>query len=134
VSEPTFFKVTNRVAVQVGDDRFFELSRGENGGYLFEWSRPADDEGSVAVLTTKVMMTEASFLATIKGGLEMMKHTGDLEDEPPHVDPHDQDAIDAERYRKWRDGACYRASEVACAIAQCITPSQIDDAIDKLPR
>lgn len=136
MSDVKYFKVTHHVAVQVGDDRFFEISRGENSGYLLEWTRPSDDEGSVAVLTTKVMMTEASFLATVKGGIEMMKRTGELEDDgPPEVVPptdYDQDAIEAERYRAWRDAACYRPGDVAKALSECITPSQIDDAIDRL--
>lgn len=149
MSDVKYFKTTHHVALKVGDDRFFELSRGEDGGYLLEWSRPSADAGSAAVLTTKVMMTEASFLATLKGGLEMMKQTGDLDsglldDDPSsddaisHVDPDHatdqawQDHQDAERYRKWRDGACYRASDTARALAPCVTPSQIDDAIDKL--
>lgn len=39
---------------------------------------------------------------------------------------------DAERYRTWRDAACYRVIESAKALTPCITPEQIDEAIDKL--
>lgn len=150
MSEDKYFKTTHRVAVKVGADRFFELSRGEHGSYLLEWHRPSADAGSAAVLTTKVMMTEESFLATLKGGLEMMKQTGDLDSELLDDDHSTDDSVeyvdqdhasdqsykdhrDAERYRKWRDGACYRQSEIAKALAPCITPNQIDEALDRLP-
>lgn len=39
---------------------------------------------------------------------------------------------DAERYRAWRDGACYRPGEVAKALALCSSPVELDEAVDKL--
>lgn len=140
MSEPKFVNVTHRVVVKIGDDgRSVEITRGDNGGYQFEWERPADDQGSVAKLLTKVQMSELSFWATIKGGIEMMTQTGELEgdDELSETIPptdSDQDAIDAARYRAWRDNMLTRPGEVARGLATAVRDYEVDEAIDRLFR
>ena len=135
-------KVTHAVTVVVGEDgRKVDIWRGDHGSYQFEWSRPDDDASSLAHYSTKVAMTEASFLATIKGGLEIMYQTGALErpadddDDTGHlVQPDFSDHEDAERYRAWRDNMLLRPAEMAKALAAATQGFVVDEAIDRLFR
>ena len=137
-----FVQITHKVIVNIDDNgRLVNIWRADNGGYQFEWSRPDDDASSLAHYSTKVAMTEASFLATIKGGLEMMYQTGALE-RPTDDDDDDTgrlmgdlgDNEDAERYLAWRDNMLLRPVEMAKALTNLTQSYEVDEAIDRLFR
>lgn len=113
-----------------------------DGGYVIEWVR-REAPGN-AMTSTKVKISSEAADATLMALANVMEQV--------HVEQERADAIaaaaevaqsyqgdeleelrrDAERYRTWRDAACYRAGEAARSLCECITPAQIDDAIDRL--
>lgn len=112
-----------------------------DGGYIIEWCR-REAPGN-AMTSTKVKISSEAADATLMALVNVMEQV--------HVEQERADAIaqaeeamcsqadeledlrrDAERYRTWRDAACYRAGEAARSLCECITPAQIDDAIDRL--
>lgn len=137
MSEKQVVKVVRAVRATVDDDgREVIAYLLDNDGFQIEWLRPDADSSSNAVHATRVQLTPESFAVTaqVLAGMirTLAEDAGDEEDENHGLDPHNPDTEDAERFRKWRDAACYRPAEVAKSLAQCITPSDIDQAIDRL--
>lgn len=138
MSNERLVEITHRMKILVGDDgRMVELLRTEDDMFRFEWQRP-DEDGSAALLSTKVQLSAGSFIATAQLAMRTVE-TLHAEEFPcdelsasGQTEGVDELRRDAERYRTWRDAACYRAGDVARALCECITPSQIDEAIDKL--
>lgn len=111
-----------------------------DGDYIFEWAK-REAPGN-AYTTTKVRISSDAADSTLMALVNVMEQV--------HVESERAEAIaaaadaasqageledlrrDAERYRTWRDAACYRTIEAAKALCMCITPAQIDDAIDRL--
>lgn len=113
-----------------------------DGGYVIEWVR-REAPGN-AMTSTKVKVSSEAADATLMALINVMEQV--------HVDQERADAIaaaaeaaygnqadeieelrrDAERYRKWRDNACYHAGATAKALCNCISPLEIDSAIDRL--
>lgn len=146
MSEGKFFKVTHAVKAIIDDGRTVELVRGDHDGYQFDWSRPADDPASLARYSTKVSLSPETFVATIKLGIALLQQLGvDLpelrgEDEDDETSETkwsptiEQDAIDAARYRAWRDNMLARPAVVAKELAHVLRDYEVDEAIDKLFR
>lgn len=138
MSNERLVEITHRMKILVGDDgRMVEVLRTEDDMFRFEWQRP-EGEGSAALLSTKVQLSAGSFIATAQLCNHMVEalHAEDFpEDERPERNrEEDLEEVrrDAERYRAWRDGACYRPGETAKALALCSSPVELDEAIDKL--
>lgn len=113
-----------------------------DGGYIIEWCQ-REAPGN-AYTTTKVRISSEAADATLMALANVMEQV--------HVEQERADAIaaaaeavqscqgdeleelrrDAERYRTWRDAACYRTIECAKALIHCTTPAQLDDAIDRM--
>ncbi|MNE85590.1 hypothetical protein D3C80_1826070 [compost metagenome] len=88
-------------------------------------------------------LTPESFVATVKCGLALLKQLGvelpreEGDDEHPEVVERtgcDQDALDAARYRAWRDNMLARPHIVAKELAHALRDFEVDEAIDKLFR
>lgn len=138
MSNERLVEVTHRMKVLVGDDgRMVELLRTEDDMFRFEWQRP-DEGGSAALLSTKVQLSAGSFIATAQLCNHMAEtlygeeFPGAAPAAPDPAEDLDELRRDAERYRTWRDAACYRPGDAAKALCECITPQQIDEAIDRL--
>ena len=138
MENPKLVAITNKMRAYIGDDgRMVELVRFEEGGFRFEWQRP-EGGGSAAMLSTKVQLTEASFVATAQLVAKMVAVLSGHDDEdgelpaPCPADELEELRRDAERYRTWRDAACYRTVECAKALCEATTPAQLDAAIDRL--
>jgi len=139
VSEKQIVKVVRSVRAAVDDDgREVTAYLLDNDGFQIEWLRPDADSSSNAVHATRVQLTPESFAVTAQVLAGMIRTLAEEAGDDPVGDNHgfdpglNPDTEDAERYRKWRDGACYRPAEIAKSLAQCITPSDIDQAIDRL--
>lgn len=139
MSEKQVVKVVRAVRATVDDDgRAVIAYLLDNGDFQIEWLRPDEDSSSNAVHATLVQLTPESFAVTAQVLAGMIRTLAEEEGDEPVGDNHgldpgwNPDTKDAERYRKWRDAACYRPAEVAKALADCITPDQIDQAIDRL--
>lgn len=110
-------------------------------GYTIEWAQRDAPGNSYTVTLVKISSEAAD--ATLVALANVMEQV--------HVEQEREEAIaqagaaiggqadeleelrrDAERYRTWRDAACYRTIECAKALIHCTTPAQLDDAIDRL--
>lgn len=138
--EKQFVKIVRTMRAEIDDARWVSVYVLDNGGLQIEWERPDDDPRSLARYTTKVGLSPESFAVTTQVMRAMIgalaDDIGEDVDETFTADHATdeawQDRKDAERYRKWRDSACYRPAEIAKALASCITPSQIDRVLDLL--
>ena len=140
MNEKQVLKILRTVSSEVDVARRVSVYLLDNGSLQIEWDRPDDDPQSLARYITRVSLSPESFAVTAQ---VMRAMIGTLADDAGEevdetitadhsTDEARQDRQDAERYRKWRDSACYRPAEIAKALASCITPSQIDSVLDLL--
>lgn len=114
-----------------------------DGGYVIEWARR--DAPGYAMTSTKVKISSEAADATLMALVNVMEQVHVEQEradaiaaaaeavQGDHVDEIEELRRDAERYRKWRDNACYHAGATAKALCNCIAPFEIDSAIDRLP-
>lgn len=138
MSEINVVKVIRSMRADVDGDRTVSVYLLDNGAFQLEWERPDEDQQSLVRYTSRVGLSAETFAVTAQVMHAMIgslaeesgdEHEGDNFGLEPGFHPA---AEDAERYRKWRDLVCYRPDDLAKALADCITPAQIDEALDRL--
>ncbi len=135
MSEVEVVKVVSSMKAKVEEGRSVAVYLLDNGCFQIEWARPDGDPQSRVQHLSRVGLTPESFAATAQVAFAMFEKLASEDDEEPGSDQEpasDDDRADAERFRKWCDASCYRPAEAAKILADCITPAQIAEAIDKL--
>lgn len=111
-----------------------------DGGYIFEWAKREAPGNSYTI--TRVSMSSESADATLVALVNVMEQVQAERERAEAIaavaeavqgqDELEELRRDAERYRTWRDLACDRPIVVAKELCHCITPDQIDTAVDRL--